>query len=177
MQKGFVLVLILVGVLIIAAIGGGAYYLGTRKPSVSVPSPVPVATSPASTQRGEQTPQSTPSPVDETLPVVQIGYETVKLHNGKNSFELEVLVSDSNFRPTQATVYDAYGKTLKTYEINGPWTSLCFDNKKVYKAIGTMDEITGYKNVEIVLINNINITRTVKKELGEHCRLGTISIE
>jgi len=112
-----------------------------------------------------------------TPPHIQIGYNTVKLHSGKNSFELEMLISDNTFRPTQATVYDASGNVLKTYTVRGPWDSLCFDNKKVYKAIGTIDEIPGYKSVKVALINDENIAMVTKKELGEPCRLGTISIE
>lgn len=58
MQRGFVPIIILVSLLIIAGIAGGAYYLG--KQASPKPSPAPVVTSPAS--RGEQTPQSTSSP-------------------------------------------------------------------------------------------------------------------
>ena len=39
-QKGQVPVLILVGILLIAAVAGGAYYLGTKKPATITPSPI-----------------------------------------------------------------------------------------------------------------------------------------
>lgn len=59
MQRGFAPILIIIGILIIVSIVGGAYYLGTRKPTTVVPSPTPTVTS--------QTPQSTfiPSPVPQ----------------------------------------------------------------------------------------------------------------
>ncbi|MBI3103621.1 hypothetical protein HYZ05_01650 [Candidatus Daviesbacteria bacterium] len=57
MQKGQALVYILVGVLIIGVVAGGAYYLGRQ--TTTKPTPAPVVTS--------QTPQPTPSPSpDET---------------------------------------------------------------------------------------------------------------
>lgn len=58
MEKGQTVLWIMVGVLIIAGIAGGAYYLG--KSTTPKSSPAPVVTSPAATQRGEQTSQSSP---------------------------------------------------------------------------------------------------------------------
>lgn len=58
-QKGFAPIFIIVGILTIATVAGGAYYLGTRKPVNVVPSPTPVVTSspsdasPISTDTGE----------------------------------------------------------------------------------------------------------------------------
>ena len=43
-QRGFIPILILVGILVIAVAVSGAYYMGTRKPA-TVPSPTPVVTS------------------------------------------------------------------------------------------------------------------------------------
>ena len=59
-QKGQGLILIIVGLVIVAAIAGGSYYFG-RSSTPKLQNPV--VTSPASTQRGEQTPQPTIIPV------------------------------------------------------------------------------------------------------------------
>ncbi|MBI2018312.1 hypothetical protein HYS96_01260 [Candidatus Daviesbacteria bacterium] len=60
MQKGQILIWIIVGALIIL-IAGGAYFLG--RSTSPKPAANPVVTSPASTHRGEQTPQPTSFPV------------------------------------------------------------------------------------------------------------------
>lgn len=57
-QKGFAPILILVGVLIIAGLVGGAYYF-SKTQSVKPTTQNSVVPSPFSTQRGEQTPQPT----------------------------------------------------------------------------------------------------------------------
>lgn len=59
MQKGQTVILILVGVLVVAALVTGAYYLGRSTNSSPKSSPSAVVTS--------QTPQPTPSPTDETV--------------------------------------------------------------------------------------------------------------
>ena len=57
-QKGFTLILILVGIVIIASVAGGAYYFGKSQMSKPQP-PNPMVTS--------QTPQPTPSPTNEIV--------------------------------------------------------------------------------------------------------------
>lgn len=66
MQRGQTGILILAGIVLLLAVASGAYYLG--KSSTPKPSPNPVVTSPASTQRGEQTPQSTSIPIPTPTP-------------------------------------------------------------------------------------------------------------
>lgn len=181
MQKGQAQVLILAGIVLVLALAGGIFFLGR----ITVPKPQPqnVATSSSQLSSQVSTTIPTPTPSPTTTPTnvniseeVQIGYETVRLHSGKNSFDLEILVLNNIFRPIQAIVYDASGKVLQTYKVSGPWDSLCFGNQKVYRANGTMDEIPGYKNVEISLVNDKNETTTAKKRLGEMCTPG-IKIE
>lgn len=59
--------IILVGILVIVAIAGGAYYLGTQKtPTTQVQNPVIISQTPQPTAISQITPTSSPNPVDGT---------------------------------------------------------------------------------------------------------------
>ena len=161
-------------------LAAGAFYLGKsyNKPS-STP---PLQQTTQSTTYSLPNPSPTKSPDMVIAPDMQVGYATIKLHSGKNSFQFEMLMADNTFKPTKVVIYNSDGIVLKTYPVTGPWSSLCFHDwrygydqdhdQKVYHAIGILEDIPGFKSIEISLLDNKNLTTVVKRELGEPCSRG-----
>lgn len=67
-QKGSAVIFILIGILVIAGVAGGAYYLGTKKPVTVIPTQTPVVTS--------QTPQPTIASQTTSIPDATANWNT-----------------------------------------------------------------------------------------------------
>lgn len=153
-QKGFSVIYILVGILIIAGIAGGAYYFGksqSNKPTAITQSPTPVITF--------QTPQLTPSPVDETA-----NWKTYTEGNYSVKYPLNYQVKEQKqdgwvqfYMPkTPSSEQDYWQEEFMVWIKDTSETNAC--NKKV----------NGYPDAKCIKVNGIDLLNWVHspQEIG-----------
>ncbi|TSC87784.1 MAG: hypothetical protein G01um10145_965 [Microgenomates group bacterium Gr01-1014_5] len=101
-QRGFVEIIVIIGILVLVAIGG-AYYFGTQKNNInSTSSPFPVS-------------QASPTTVDETANPDSIGANWKTYINQKSKFSLKYPLNWSIIKQTDETVSLAPADKLNEY--------------------------------------------------------------
>lgn len=106
MQKGFAPIIVIIGILVIAALTGGAYYLGTQKP----PAPTPVIN-----QRSKATPTTVDETADwKTYTNTLIGFA---LKYPPDAGEYKDLNIYPQYFGVEKQTYDSVGQTVAGYSI------------------------------------------------------------